>query len=78
MKSSEVCKTDLNMVYWSEEQTRVQLSDSNGKVKVIYIPAKDLDKAKGMKLKEELFAKDIFYFSEVSSVNTIIHVLGKR
>lgn len=65
MKNSEVHKTDLNMVYWSEEETSVSLSSANGSIDVFYIPKKDLDNPKGKELREKFFKENVFYFSEV-------------
>lgn len=65
MKSEEVHGTDLNMVYWSEEEAKVSLSASNGSMDVYYIPKKDLDNPKGKELRERFFKEDVFYFSEV-------------
>lgn len=65
MKNAEVHKTDLNMVYWSEEETSVSLSSANGSIDVFYIPKKDLDNPKGKELRDKFFKENVFYFSEV-------------
>ena len=62
----EVHKTDLNMVYWSEEEVNVSLSSANGSIDVYYIPKKDVNNPRGKELKEKFFKDNVFYFSEVS------------
>jgi len=65
MKDDLVHKTDLNIVYWSEEEINVSLTSSNGSLDVYYIPKKDSETPRGRELKEKFFKDGHFYFSEV-------------
>ncbi|KAF6017679.1 DNMT1 [Bugula neritina] len=64
MKDDLVHKTDLNIVYWSEEEINVSLTSSNGSLDVYYIPKKDSETPRGRELKEKFFKDGHFYFSE--------------
>lgn len=68
LKNDEVHKTDLNLVYWSEEESNVSLSSANGSIEVYYIPKKDLDNPRGKELRNKFFRDSVFYFSEVSTI----------
>ncbi|XP_067952062.1 DNA (cytosine-5)-methyltransferase PliMCI-like [Watersipora subatra] len=64
LKMEEVHKTDLNMVYWSEEEVKVSLSEANGSIDVFYIPMKDVNNPRGKELRDKFFKDNDFYFSE--------------
>ena len=68
MKGDDVHQTDLNMVYWSEEEAKVSLSEANGSIEVYYIPKKDVDKPRGRELRDKFFKEKVFYFSEVTKL----------
>ena len=65
MKPRDVYSTDLNLVYWSDEESTVSLTSASGSIEVYYIPKKDIDLPRGIELKEKFFKDKVFYFTEV-------------